>query len=75
MSSFVSRPFSDQMKYIMKVTFSSTAEPPSRRNVVGPFQGKMKTHKMNRYFWVCSEKAVESTSPKKCSGQEKCITY
>lgn len=37
---------------------------------VGPFQGKEKTHRQNRYLWVCSEKAAESTTMRKCFGRE-----
>lgn len=54
-----------RLSWLWNCTFSSAAEPPSRMNVWGPFQGKKKTHRMTRYFWACSEKAVESTSPKK----------
>lgn len=36
----------------------------------GPFQGKEKTHRRNIYLWVCSEKAAESTTVRKCFGRE-----
>lgn len=36
----------------------------------GPSQEREKTHRRSRYRWVCSEKAAESTTVRKCFARE-----